>query len=60
MQYGHRSGELIGITVCLFASKRRGLSLHTCSLLLKDLIDMNETMKLRTVPSNKMRAAQRF
>ena len=42
MCYGHGPGGLVGITLNAAAMKRWALSLHTCSQLVKDFIDLKD------------------
>ena len=45
MRYGHGPGGLIGITLKPSALKRWALSLHICSHLIKDLVEMKDVNK---------------
>ena len=45
MKYVHGPGGIIGITLNTNALKRWALSLHKCSHIIKDLVDMKDTNK---------------
>ena len=45
MRFGHGQGGIIEITLNANALKRWALSLHKCSHIIKDLVDMKDTNK---------------
>ena len=60
MRYGHGPGGLIGITPNESAMKRWALSLHVCSRLVKDVVDLREADSDRSLVVHKEEMKCRF